>query len=89
MSYRQKEITTQEITNRKLIQMGAYTVPTSIPRNDKMKYNTDGSLYCTNLGPEDRFLNESLHCTNQGSEDRIPRNDKMTYDINGSLHYTN
>jgi hypothetical protein len=28
LPYRQKEITTQEITNRKLIQMGAYTVPT-------------------------------------------------------------
>jgi predicted nucleic acid binding AN1-type Zn finger protein len=77
------------------MQMGAYTVPirgqrtASRENNDKMKYNTDGSLQCTNLGPEDRIPKGSLHCTNYGPEDRIPRNDKMTYDTNGSLHCTN
>jgi predicted nucleic acid binding AN1-type Zn finger protein len=56
--------------------------------NDKMKYNTDGSLHCTNMGPEDRIPKGSLHCTNQGPEDRVPRNDKMTDDTNESLHCT-
>jgi hypothetical protein len=32
-----KEITTQEITNRKLIQMGAYTVPTKGQRTASRK----------------------------------------------------
>jgi hypothetical protein len=76
--------------------MRAYTVPTRgqgpeerIPRNDKMKYNIDESLHCTNMGLEDRIPNEGLHCTNLGPEDRIPRNDKTKYDTNGSLHCTN
>jgi hypothetical protein len=49
-----------------------------------MKYNTDESLHCTDLGPDDRIPNVSLHCTNQGPEDGIPRNDKMKYDTNGT-----
>jgi hypothetical protein len=33
--------------------------------------------------------NGSLHCTNQGPEDRIPKNDKMKYNTDGSLYCTN
>jgi hypothetical protein len=93
-NYPENNKSTQEITNRKIIQIGAYTVPTRGQRIasreiKKMKYNTDGSLHYTNLGSKDRIPNGSLHCTNEGPEDRIPRNDKMTYDTKESLHCIN
>jgi hypothetical protein len=49
--------------------------------NNKSETNTNGSLHCTNQGPEDRIPKGSLHCTNQGPEDYIPRNDKTKYNM--------
>jgi hypothetical protein len=72
LSYRQKEITTRELTNRK--QMGAYTVPTKDQRTAsrksiKTKYKQMGpytvptkasglhpNFLCTNQGPKEKAL---------------------------------
>jgi hypothetical protein len=66
LPYRKKEITTQEITNRKLIQMGAYTGPTKGQRTAscksiKMKYKQMGAYTVPTKvsGPHPDFL-----CTN-------------------------
>jgi hypothetical protein len=82
-------ICSHELTNSPFVHLN----PTIQNHNSKIKtprvinslsfvfiYKTNGSLHCTNQGPENHFPNESLHCTNQGLEDHFP---------NESIHCTN
>jgi hypothetical protein len=73
LPYRQKEITTRELTNRN--QMGAYTIPTKGKRTAsrksiKTKYKQMGTYTVPTKvsGPHPDFL-----CTNQGPKEKALR----------------
>jgi hypothetical protein len=68
MSYRQKDITTQEITNQKLIKMEAYTVPTKGQKTASRKNNKMNTVLTKVRRPHSDFL-----YTNQGPKEKALR----------------